>query len=399
MALVKVAATVRACHINDANPLDTWLLSPEFELDDRGVLNFYSAGDLTWCRDIFDNCDLELWVVVGATAGDGDDVYLGLADDDWVDTYTWSESTMVVPAGLGPIRIGFRMVGADGNAVYLDNVSVVDFTSVCDSPVDMSWLSGAPTSGRLDPDASEDIVLTMDSTGLSSGTYTGTVCINGNDPINSPVEMPVSLTVSRPEADLSVDVDPQYGFAGDMLTKTVTLTNIGDITGTFDLDIGSADWPMAVSGSTVMTLGAGVSDSLQIAVTIPATATVGLSDSFMITATPQVYTDVVDTISVSTEVGEAGVTVDASVTSGLDLAGNSVNYTVDVTNSGTLTGTFDISLIGQDWGTVSSISSVSLDSGASASFEVTVTIPMTRFLWHERYGYDLGNITSECGRD
>jgi hypothetical protein len=44
------------------------LLSPEF-MADSAILDFYSFGSLYWCRDYYDNCDLNVYLVVGDWGG------------------------------------------------------------------------------------------------------------------------------------------------------------------------------------------------------------------------------------------------------------------------------------------------------------------------------------------
>ncbi len=67
-------------------PQDEWIVSEAYDLA-SGVLSFWSMGSLYWCRDDFDNCDLEIWLVVGGIGG-GDDILLGTADVDWAVSYT-----------------------------------------------------------------------------------------------------------------------------------------------------------------------------------------------------------------------------------------------------------------------------------------------------------------------
>lgn len=106
----------------DLYPQDEWLLTPKSRY--TGTLTFWSQGSLYWCRDTYDNCDLEVWLVQGAVAGDDDDVYLGLADPAWPSPYAWAQSSFVVgasaPAGL--FRIGFRYTGLDGAQIVLDDI-------------------------------------------------------------------------------------------------------------------------------------------------------------------------------------------------------------------------------------------------------------------------------------
>ena len=75
---------------SNLSPQDEILLSPEFSAV-SGNVSLWSIGNLYWCRDDYDNCDLEIWFVKGPWGG-SDDVFLGLADPDWTDTWAWSFS-------------------------------------------------------------------------------------------------------------------------------------------------------------------------------------------------------------------------------------------------------------------------------------------------------------------
>ena len=101
------------------------LLSPEFQAA-SAQLQFYSFGSLYWCRDTYDNCDLNVWLVVGDWGG-GDDILVHTADNDWTDTWAWSLSSVdlapYLPPGT-PVRVAFQYEGLDGAQVGLDAVSV-----------------------------------------------------------------------------------------------------------------------------------------------------------------------------------------------------------------------------------------------------------------------------------
>jgi len=88
-------------------------------------LEFWSFGSLYWCRDTYDNCDLNVWLVRGPWGG-GDDIYLGKADDNWAGTFVWSKSTFNLTPYLpgGPVRIAFQYLGVDGAQIALDDISV-----------------------------------------------------------------------------------------------------------------------------------------------------------------------------------------------------------------------------------------------------------------------------------
>jgi subtilisin-like proprotein convertase family protein len=66
----------------------------------------------------------------------------------------------------------------------------------CSAPSDIPWVSVSPASGTTTPGGGVPVDVTFDSTGLSIGVYTGTLCINSNDPVTPLVEVPVELTVT-----------------------------------------------------------------------------------------------------------------------------------------------------------------------------------------------------------
>jgi hypothetical protein len=184
-----------------------WLLSPEITLT-SGILSFWSYGSIHWCRDTYDDCDLEVWLVVGPTAGDGDDIYVGLADPSWPASWTWAQSTFDLTPLLpgGAVRVGFRYVGLDGAEIAIDDVVLDGETGpvICANPADVPWLSEVPTSGTTAAGGTTPVTVTFDSTGLTVGSYTANLCVTSNDPDPGPgngtnlVVVPVSLTVTAP---------------------------------------------------------------------------------------------------------------------------------------------------------------------------------------------------------
>jgi len=103
---------------------DELLLSPAFT-SDNGRVSLWSFGSPFWCRDDYDNCDLQVWFVNGAWGG-GDDVWLGKTDDDWTGKWEWSYSTFdFSPYASGnPARIALRYVGNDGAKIGVDDILI-----------------------------------------------------------------------------------------------------------------------------------------------------------------------------------------------------------------------------------------------------------------------------------
>ena len=67
--------------------------------------------------------------------------------------------------------------------------------SGCISPTDLPWVSVSPDNGTTGADSSDQIDISIDTTGLTTGeTYTGILCFNSNDPIRGRIEIPLSVT-------------------------------------------------------------------------------------------------------------------------------------------------------------------------------------------------------------
>ena len=89
------------------------------------TLNGWTMGSVYWGITPFNNYDVEAWVVIGPTAGDGDDTLIGQLDEDyWTVNWQFENFNYVFPAPAGPFRIGFRYVGSDGAQAGLDQITV-----------------------------------------------------------------------------------------------------------------------------------------------------------------------------------------------------------------------------------------------------------------------------------
>jgi hypothetical protein len=65
----------------------------------------------------------------------------------------------------------------------------------CASPSDIGWLSVTPLGGSTGAGSQSAVDVIFDSTGMASGTYSGTLCIDSNDPLAPVTAVPVTLTV------------------------------------------------------------------------------------------------------------------------------------------------------------------------------------------------------------
>jgi hypothetical protein len=90
------------------------------------TLTLWSQGSITWCRDDFDYCDLNVYLVVNGLGG-GDDIFVYRLEDDWSGDYIWTQTILDLTALLpaGPVQIGFEYVGDDGDTAFIDDISLV----------------------------------------------------------------------------------------------------------------------------------------------------------------------------------------------------------------------------------------------------------------------------------
>jgi hypothetical protein len=76
----------------------------------------------------------------------------------------------------------------------------------CTNPADIPWASTSPITGTTAAGDGTDVTVTLDSTGLTPGVYSGNLCITSNDPDAGPgnetdlVVVPLTLTVEEPTA-------------------------------------------------------------------------------------------------------------------------------------------------------------------------------------------------------
>jgi subtilisin-like proprotein convertase family protein len=114
-------------------------------------------------------------------------------------------------AGAGPLNF------------FVDDV-VLDVQegggSACDAPSDIAWLSVSPAAGTTISGTSTLVDVTFDSTGYAAGTYTGTLCVNSNDPDTPLVEVPVEMVVTDVVVNPAIVVTATVGL--DPMTCATT---------------------------------------------------------------------------------------------------------------------------------------------------------------------------------
>lgn len=206
----------------DANLLDQdeTLMTPQMMLQDLGAntLTFQTAGSPYWCRDDFDNCDLEVWAVVGGSLGGEDDILLGLADAFWTDAFVWSPASFDlaaagVPVDL-PVAFAFRYVGNDGAQVMLDAVELL--------AVGRAPSATATITARVNGDVSADATIT------NTASLGAEHLLRWGAQTETPVSAWASSHVGAPALGASSLAAPATSFLGDAIVYRIHLINGGD---------------------------------------------------------------------------------------------------------------------------------------------------------------------------
>jgi len=101
---------------------------------------------------------------------------------------------------------------------------------------DVAWLSESPAAGTVSAGRNQDIAVTIDSTGLPTGTFGANLIIDSNDPDASPTTVRVMLRVSLqplPEIEVAPDALTVTVRPGQSTTRSLTLANTGSGSLTF----------------------------------------------------------------------------------------------------------------------------------------------------------------------
>jgi uncharacterized membrane protein len=167
----------------------------------------------------------------------------------------------------------------------------------------------------------------------------------------------------------------QSGDPGRTVTYTLRITNTGNAADTFMLSKGSTVWMTDVPGS-VGPLAAGVGTDVEVVVHIPSGASGGATDVVSITATSQGDGSKTAGATLTTTANAVrGVTLTPSTAGQTGDPGETVTYTLRITNTGNVADTFTLSKGSTAWTTEVPGSVGPLAAGAGVDVEVVVHIP------------------------
>jgi subtilisin family serine protease len=243
--------------------------------------------------------------------------------------------------------------------------------------LDIPWLSETPVTGTIAPQDQTDVAVTFDATDMEPGTYTGTLIIDHNDPMTEATELLVQLTVVE---NAGVVLEPMTTtLTGDpetMVTYTLHITNTGDMTETFNLTKDGDTWMTTMMPDSVE-LASMESADILVTVMIPNVETLQLSacDTVTITAAGDLSPAMDDAMLTTCGIYDTGVVLEpmtATLTGDPEAV---VTYTLNITNTGDATETFDLTKDDDTWMTTVMPDSVELASMESSEILVTVMIP------------------------
>jgi hypothetical protein len=122
-------------------------------------------------------------------------------------TDTWTDSPTIPVLAQGRVYMEgdtagdgyFYVIGGrdSAGAIVYDSNERLQVVTAC-APQDMPWLSVAPASGSILAGGNQVVDVVFNSTGMALGVYTGTLCVNSNDPVTPQVEIPVEMMVTEP---------------------------------------------------------------------------------------------------------------------------------------------------------------------------------------------------------
>ena len=176
--------------------------------------------------------------------------------------------------------------------------------------------------------------------------------------------------------DLAPATQDGYGDPGAMVTHTLTLTNTGNTTDTFDLSFAGNLWVTSLSDAS-LTLDAGESADFMVYATVPADALAGDMDMATVTATsitdPLVTADAV----VNTYANAVyDITLTPATDAKSDGPGVVVTYLLTLSNLGNTEDTITVAAAGNLWTVNLPVASFDVAVGGTAEVTVEVTIPL-----------------------
>ncbi len=208
------------------------------------------------------------------------------------------------------------------------------------------------------------------------GSYTATLTVTDNqgatDSASVAIEVGGALYGAELSSDMARSLDP-----GETSLYTLTVTNTGNLADTFQIgvQVSGSLWTTSAPAA-IGPLDAGTSGTFAVQVTAPLTAVGGEQSQATVSLTSQGSGAAVDSaVLTSTARVSYGVALAPDASSASGKPGETVAYTLTVTNTSNVTHTFTITTSGA-WATHLPVTQVSLEAGQSSQIQVHVHIPL-----------------------
>jgi uncharacterized membrane protein len=245
-----------------------------------------------------------------------------------------------------------------------------------------TWPTTAPASvGPLAAGGGTTVDVTVDIPPSTAGGITDTATVTVASQGDSSQVATVTLTTTASVVwgvTVGSATGPRSGDPGATVTHTLRVTNTGNLSDTFGVAASGYNWATTVDPATAGPLGAGASADVVMEVIIPAAAAGGATD--VATVTVVSWGDDAATAT-STLMTTANNVYSVTLTSATDTRsgapGTMVFYVLQVTNTGNVSDTFDVTASGHVWPTTAPTPVGPLAAGASAHVVVTVSVPAT----------------------
>ncbi|NUM43927.1 MAG: hypothetical protein HUU38_04410 [Anaerolineales bacterium] len=161
---------------------------------------------------------------------------------------------------------------------------------------------------------------------------------------------------------------------GMVVTHQFTVTNL-TLDDSYTLAVDGATWPTTLLTTSPITIPASTSSVVSVQVEIPADATLAQADAFdLVVTSVNDPTLILTAVGTTTATGTAGVSTPNAQNNSAEV-GTTLTYTLQVTNTGTVTDTFAL-MVGSSVYTVTSSANWvgPLGPGASGTVEIYVTV-------------------------
>lgn len=300
------------------------------------------------------------------------DIYIN-APHTWVGDLTFTishnETNALIIDRPGRATTGFGCSGDNYDVTVNDEGLDGDIETQC---ANAPAIFGDRVGG--DP-PNTNLLATFDGVNIN-GTWTLTIDDFAAGDIGSLVQWCVIPTLEANDAGVALSPDQAAsGTPGSAITYTLSISNTGSATDTFDLMV-EDEWATVLSTGS-MTLTAGTSGIFTAVTTIPPDAVANATGSTQVTAVSQNDSSIRDeALLTTTATAVYGVTIYGDQPTLSGTVGTVVTYTVQISNSGNTTDTFTLSTANDNgWQSYLSTSSLVLAAGDSEMVLVMVPVP------------------------